>query len=360
MEGASTMNTGPELMLARPEDPILVTGAAGFIGQRVVANLLARGFRNVRCLARRPGARLTFVNGSNPGSPAVEMIYGNLLSKEDCQRAVRQVKVIYHLAAGSGEKSFADAYLNSVVTTRNLVVACLAERCLRRFVNVSSFAVYSNRNKPAGRLLDESSPIKERPERLGDAYAYAKIKQDELVMEYSQKHGLPYVLLRPGAVYGPGKRGITGRVGIGTFGIYLHLGGFNRIPFSYVDNCADAIVLAGLKPGIEGQVFNVVDDDLPCSFEFLRMFKKEAKPFRSIYVPHFASYLLCYLWEKYADFSHGQLPPVFNRGRWHAEWKGSDYSNRKLKDELGWSQKVSTHEGMKLYLADCRQEGIHA
>ncbi|HXI69246.1 MAG TPA: NAD(P)-dependent oxidoreductase [Verrucomicrobiae bacterium] len=360
MNHHSDANARPEAV-AGLEDTILVTGAAGFIGQRVVASLLERGFRNVRCLARRPGARLPGSDDGNGGQPAVQMIHGNLLSPEDCKQAVQNVKVIYHLAAGSGEKSFADAYLNSVVTTRNLVVASLADGSLRRFVNISSFAVYSNRNKPTGDILDESCPIKLRSERNGDAYTYAKIKQDELIMDYGAKQRLPYVVLRPGAVYGPGKRAITGRVGISTFGIYLHLGGFNQIPFSYVDNCADAIVLAGLKPGIDGQIFNVVDDDLPCSFDFLRSFKRQVKPFRSLYMPRFASYLLCHLWEKYADFSQGQLPPVFNRARWHAEWKGSGYSNEKLKEKLGWRQNISTREGMERYFADCRAGGgLHA
>ena len=360
MNNQSALDAQPGGMVIGLDDPILVTGAAGFIGRRVVASLLERGFRNVRCFTRRSNAQMQSAAGGGGESPAVQMIHGNLLSKEDCQMAVQNVKVIYHLAAGSGEKSFADAYLNSVVTTRNLLEAGLATGCLRRFVNVSSFAVYSNQNKASGGTLDESCPIKKRSERQGDAYAYAKIKQDELIMEYGRKQRIPYVLVRPGAVYGPGKRAITGRVGIGTFGIYLHLGGLNRIPFTYVDNCADAIVLAGLKSGIDGQVFNVVDDDLPRSFQFLRQFKKNAKHFRSIYLPHFASWLLCCLWEKYSDYSHGQLPPVFNRARWHAEWKGSRYSNRKLKEGLGWNQKVSTAEGMRMYFEDCRQGGVHA
>src|SRR5438874_10347596 len=48
----------------------------------------------------------------------------------------------------------------------------------------------------------------------------------------------------------------------------------NTIPLTYVDNCADAIVLAGLKPGVDGEVFNVVDDDLPSSRRFLRLYKQ--------------------------------------------------------------------------------------
>src|SRR5207302_3097537 len=123
---------------------------------------------------------------------------------------------------------------------------------------------------------------------------------------------IPYVIVRPGYVYGPGNEPITSRVGIGTFGLFLHLGGSNSIPFTYVDNCADAIVLAGLKRGVEGEVFNVVDDDSPSSRAFLRLYKKKVGGFRSLYVPHAVSYALCFLWEKYAEWSEGQLPPAFN------------------------------------------------
>ena len=292
--------------------------------------------------------------------PALEMIRGNLLSREDCERATKGVRAIYHLAASTGEKSFAEAFLNSVVTTRNLIEAGLSHGCLRRFVSISSFAVYSNRNKPSDRLLDESCPMHEHSERSGEAYCYAKVKQDELIMQYGRTHQLPYVLLRPGAVYGPGKRSITGRIGLGTFGIFLHLGGPNQIPLSYVDNCADAIVLAGLKPGVDGQVFNVVDDDLPSSRQFLRLYKKNVRNFRSIYLPHFVSYLFCYLWERYSDHSHGQLPPAFNRSAWHAYWKKTSYSNQKLKTLLGWSPRVPTGEGLRRFFEDCRQAKAHA
>ena len=58
-------------------------------------------------------------------------------------------------------------------------------------------------------------------------------------------------------------------------------------------------MLAGLRKGVDGQIFNVVDDDLPSSRKFLCLYKKNVENFRSLYVPHALSYLLCYLWEKY-------------------------------------------------------------
>lgn len=339
-------------------DLILVTGAAGFIGTRVVQNLLDRGCHNLRCLVRPSSnlERLDKVLAQNVNDTRIEIMTGNLLSREDCARATHSVAVIYHLAAGTGTKSFADAYLNSVVATRNLLDATLRYRCLRRFVNLSSFAVYSNLNKPRRAILDESCPMEDQPELRAEAYCYAKVKQDELVLDYGNRHCVPYVLLRPGVVYGPGKGSITGRVGIDTFGVFLHFGGSNSIPFTYVENCAEAIVRAGIEPGIDGEVFNIVDDDLPSSRDFLRQYKASVRRFPSIYVPHWLSYLFCWLWEKYSTWSEGQLPPVFTRKEWFSCWKKTTYSNAKLKRSLGWLPKVTTAEGMRMYFESCREK----
>lgn len=344
------------------EEQILVSGAGGFLGTRVVKKLLDRGFRNIRCFVRsaRSAAGLHELAGREGAESSIQVFQGNLLSPADCLSAAQDVKVIYHLAAGRGEKFYADAFLNSVVTTRNLIEASLASGSLQRFVNVSSFSVYTNQNRKGGRVLDESCPVEENPHLRGEAYAFAKVKQDEIVAEYGAKHGLPYVIVRPGHVFGPGNEAITGRVGIDTFGFFLHMGGPNRIPFTYVDNCADAIVLAGLKPNVEGEVFNVVDDDLPSSRQFLRQYKKNVRRFRSIYVPHVCSYLLCWVWERYSEWSERQLPPVFNRRRWHAFWKRTRYSNQRIKERLGWKAAVPMKEGLLRYFEACRVRGTNA
>jgi nucleoside-diphosphate-sugar epimerase len=245
--------------------------------------------------------------------------------------------------------------MNSVVTTRNLLDACVVHNQLKRFVNISSFTVYTNTNKRSRNLLDETCPLEKKPERRGEAYCFAKVKQDEIVMDYGKKFGIPYVIVRPGHVYGPGNEAISGRVGVATFGFFLHLGGPNPIPLTYVDNCADAIVLAGLTHGVDGEAFNVVDDETPSSREFLRLYKNNVRRFKSIYLPHILSYSFCYLWEKYSTWSEGQLPPAFNRNRWHAFWKKTRYSNTKLKGNLGWKPTITSAEGLRRYFEACRQ-----
>jgi nucleoside-diphosphate-sugar epimerase len=330
-------------------DRVLVTGSNGFIGAKVVEILLEYGFPNVRCFVR-PSSKLDRLQKIVAGRTGVEIISGDLLSPDDCRRAADGVSVIYHLAAGM-EKSFAGAFMNSALATRNLMDAFLEHGHVTRFVNVSSFAVYSNLKMSRGALLDETCPLEDAPQERNDAYCFGKLKQEELVRQYGQEQRLPYVILRPGAVFGPGKKALSGRVGIDTFGFFIHLGGRNQLPLTYVDNCAEAIVLAGLRPGVDGEIFNVVDDELLTSSEFLAAYKRRARRFFSVRVPFFIARGMCSLWEDFSKRRQGQLPPVFNRRRCAAEWQGNRYTNRKLHERLGWNPRVNMRSALAAFLS---------
>jgi nucleoside-diphosphate-sugar epimerase len=217
-------------------------------------------------------------------------------------------------------------------------------------VNVSSFAVYSNLNLKRNSLLDETCPLETAPQERFDAYGFGKLKQEEIVREYAKRYGLSCVTLRPGYVFGAGKQELNGRVGIKVFGPFMQVNGSNLLPLTYVDNCAEAIVLAGLTPGIDGEVFNIVDDDLLTARQFLKTYKV-AKRLRSVRVPYWVAYSACYAWEKYSKWSKGQLPPAFNRRRCAANWKSQRYSNEKLKTRLGWKPRVPMKQSMETFLA---------
>ena len=125
--------------------------------------------------------------------------------------------------------------MNSVIATRNLIEAFLKYGYPQRFVNVSSFAVYSNLSLKRGALLDETCPLEDVPQERFDAYGFGKLKQEQLVTQYGDKHNLPYVILRPGYVFGPGKRELNGRVAISTFGFLIQVGGSHLLPLTFVD-----------------------------------------------------------------------------------------------------------------------------
>jgi nucleoside-diphosphate-sugar epimerase len=338
--------------IASQNDRILVTGSSGFIGAKVVKILLEYGFTNLRCFVRPSSqlARLSNTLRQFDAGENVELVTGDLLSCDDCRKAAEGVSIIYHLAAGI-EKSFAGAFMNSALATRNLMDAFLEFGQPKRFVNVSSFAVYSNLKLQRGALLDETCAIEDAPQERFDPYCFGKLKQEELVREYGEQRKMPYVIIRPGTVFGPGKEELSGRIGINTFGFFIHLGGSNRLPLTFVDNCAEAIVLAGLKYDVNGEIFNVVDDEALTSKQFLNAYKKTLKPFFSLRVPYFFAYGMSLLWEKYSKWSKGQLPPVFNRRRCTAEWKSNRFSNKKLRHRLGWEPRVKMADAMTSFLA---------
>ena len=328
-----------------------MTGSNGFIGTRVVAGLLERGFRNVRCFVRPSSRveRLREVIAAAGAEQTVEILAGDLLSREDCLKAAEGVSVVYHLAAGI-DKSFAGAFMGSALATRNLMDAFLDRGRRTRFVCVSSFSVYSNRSLRRRAPLDESCQLEDSHQQRNDAYGFGKLKQEELVRSYGATRGLNHVILRPGAVFGPGKPALSGRIGVGTFGVFVHLGGGNKLPLTFVENCADAIVLAGLVPDVDGEIFNVVDDETLTSRQFLRAYKRRVGWFPSLPVPYALAYVLCWMWEAYSRRSNGQLPPVFNRRRCSAEWKGNTFPNAKLHERLGWTPRVGINEGMQKFL----------
>lgn len=340
------------------DERILVTGSSGFIGAKVVEKLIECGFTNLRCFVR-PSSNLSRLQrwlNKVGAETKVELVKGDLLSHDDCRAAADGVSIIYHLAAGM-EKSFAGAFMNSALTTRNLMDAFLQFGKPKRFVNVSSFAVYSNLTLKRGALLDETCPLEDAPQERFDPYGFGKLKQEELVKEYGSKYELPYVIVRPGYVFGPGKRELSGRVGNKTFGLFVQVSGAQSLPLTFVDNCAEAIVLAGLRAGINGEVFNVVDDELMTGREFLKAYRNKVKSLRSIRLPYVVGYTMSLLWEKYSNWSKKQLPPVFNRRRCSAEWKENRYSNQKLKEKLGWKPRVPMGHAMEAFLAQFASNG---
>lgn len=341
------------------ETPILITGSNGFIGVKVVESLLREGFSNLRCFVRPSSRleRLQQVLAAAHDAARTEIVSGDLVAREDCRRAAEGMAVIYHLAAGM-DKSFAGAFLSSVVATRNLLDGFLDHGRPERFVCVSSFAVYSNLRMERGALLDENAPLEDSFQERFDAYGFGKLKQEELVRAYGRERKLPFVIVRPGAVFGPGNRSLSGRVGIDTFGFFLHLGGSNQLPLTFVDNCAEAIVLAGLKPGIEGETFNIVDDELPSSAQFFKAYRQRLGKRSALSLPYPLTEWFCRVWENYSHRSEGQLPPAFNRRRCAAEWKGNRFTNAKLREKLGWRPRVGMKEAMESFLRQFQQAEV--
>lgn len=324
---------------------ILITGAMGFLGRRVLMRLVERGGDKVRCLVR-PGSDVAMLRASMKDLPAaqqVEFFPASFNDPEALKRSLEGVDVVYHIAASKGG-SFAAQVANTVIGTENLLEA-VRHAQVDRFVLVSSFAVMGVADLPKGVLVDESVALERNPE-WRDPYAYAKQRQERLTWEYREKHGVPIVIVRPGVIYGPGVPVLTVRIGIEMFGWLLFLGGGNPVPLTHVDNCADAVVAAGTVEGVVGEAFNICDDDLLSARQILRLYRRSIPRVRPVPIPYWLLKILARINVWYSERSEGNLPIVFSPYVVDCIWKRQEFSNAKAAARLGWRPQVSIREGL--------------
>jgi nucleoside-diphosphate-sugar epimerase/peptidoglycan/xylan/chitin deacetylase (PgdA/CDA1 family) len=332
---------------------ILVTGAAGFLGTALLERLLVNGFKDIRCNVRRRTdiAKLDAVLEQHP-QIHFDYCVGDLRYREDAARAVDGVQLIFHLVAGK-KGTAADLFLNSVVASRNLLDA-VADRKPMRIVLVSSFGVYGVASLGRGARVNEQTVLEPHPE-WRDHYSYSKLRQEQLFWEYQKRNGFELVVLRPGVIYGPGGGHFSNRVGLTIGKWQFHFGGSNLLPLSYVDNCAEAVVVAGTHECAAAQVYNVHDDDLPTCRQYLRAYRKNVAKIRSISVPYWGVQLLSSLVAKYNRFSKGQLPAILTPYKAASQWGGNHFDNSKL-CSVGWKQLVPTTEGLRRSFSAFRGE----
>jgi nucleoside-diphosphate-sugar epimerase/peptidoglycan/xylan/chitin deacetylase (PgdA/CDA1 family) len=330
---------------------ILVTGAGGFLGRALIERLLSHGYTDIRCNVRRQGDIQKLESwSSRHANIRLEYCVGNLRYRDDADRAVDDVQLIFHLAAGK-KGTAADLFLDSVVASRNLLDA-VADRKPVRIVLVSSFSVYGVAGLGRGARVNEQTMLEPHPE-LRDHYSYSKLRQEQLFRKYQNRNGFELVILRPGVIYGPDGDHFSNRVGLTIGQWQFHLGGNNLLPLTYVDNCAEAVVVAGTYQFAAGQVYNVHDSDLPTCREYLHAYKEHVKKIRSFSVPYLGVRLLSSISAKYHHYSNGQLPAILTPYKSASMWGGNRFDNSKLLS-TGWRQLVPTGEGLQKSFAAFR------
>lgn len=327
-----------------------VTGGTGYLGRRVVRQLAEQGWR-VRCLVRPTSdvGELERFLGSDLWSK-VEIVRGGLEQPETYAFALRDVDAVYHMAAGMTGGSAA-VFLNSVVASRPFVKAC-GEAKVGRFVLVSSLGVYGAVER--GSTLDETSPKEAAPHRR-DPYTFAKHVQEQACSDIAAGCSMPFVILRPGVIVGPGRGALSTRLGVSLGSWTVRIGSGRTLPYTYVENCASAICRAGTAPDVVGEAINILDDDLPTVRDVLAAYRRNGQRRRVVWCPQWAIGPASSIYEWYHRYSRGQLPGVISRYQTDAFWRPVRYSNRKAKQLLGWTPAVPMAEALRRAIASPKQ-----
>jgi nucleoside-diphosphate-sugar epimerase len=181
---------------------------------------------------------------------------------------------------------------------------------------------------------------------MRDSYTYSKIAEEKVAWE-AYREGLPLVVVRPGVIYGPGRGCLSSRVGLRLGKLMARMGGDQALPYTFVDNCAGAIELTGRTPGVEGEAFNVIDDELPTGRDLLSRYRRAVEPLRVLPIPRWAIMPLSRLCESYHTWSAGQLPSVLTPYKSMAQWKPLRYTNARAKGVLGWEPEIGLVDGLQ-------------
>lgn len=332
---------------------VIVTGAGGFIGRRVVAECLRRGHAVDAVL--RPGSPAPACTGGRGVTVVRAELRGDL---GPVAERLEGAGALVHLAAtttGSPRVRFD----GTVGATERLLGAIAAAGWRGRLVLVSSFAVYDFNGLRRGARVDESTPLEPAPGRR-DEYAWTKSWQERIVREAAARGEVDAVVVRPGAVYGPERR-FQQRLGrpLGRDGLLL-VGGLGRMPLTYVENTASLLVTCAEHPAAAGETFNAVDPDPLRRLTYVRRWRAAADgPRRVVPVP-LAAHRAARAGYAVADrLSGGAVrPPGFfdgymttpNLGRFR--WDGSRATR-----VLGWSPPVPVADALHRTFS---QEPLHA
>lgn len=322
-----------------------VTGAGGFLGRAVLNRAQAAGHEVLAM--HRPASPILI----DPEWQQVRLVAGDLRQTGDWMVSAGQAEAVIHCAAAaSGD--LPTQLAGTVLATENLLASLPSN--LQRFIHISSFSVYDFGAPFWFGHLDETTPMDLRPLRR-DAYTQTKLIQEALIRDYCRDASIPLVVIRPGAIYGPGKDWDYGRaLRVGRFDMIF--APLSRMRLVHVDDCATAIVAALEydEPGEE--LINIVGDDQPSHWEFHHSAQKAgARTGIGIPVPYIAVLALggaAWLASKLFFGGRARLPEWLDLPRQKARWRPLRYRNTKAKNVLGWNETESLLTGMEQMLGE--------
>lgn len=328
---------------------LLVTGASGFLGKYVVASALRRGHR-VRAVVR-PATDVSRIAWSTHSH--VEFVRLDLRRRAGITEGLVGADAVLHLAASKAGDFYAQ-FGGTVLATENLLGA-MAEADVKRLVAIGTFSVYDYINMRSGSRLDESSPLVKVP-AWRDEYAQTKLLQEQLVRDFEREQNGLVTILRPGVIYGADNLW-TARLGAGLGeDSWLRIGAYSKLPLSYVENCADAIVMAAEQEAAIGQTINVLDDKPPTQRQYAKaLLAQVPNPPKFVPVNWTVMRMIGNLaWAVNQGLLGGnaKLPGVLIPARLHARFKSLKYSNAKLKQCLDWEPRFGMEAAIARSLDD--------
>jgi nucleoside-diphosphate-sugar epimerase len=324
---------------------VLVTGGTGFTGKALVRRLLDEGHR-VIALDYKEGFKTEEIRAWG-----AEVVIGSVTDAAAVAQCMPGVEIVHHVAAAFRELNVDDAYYRAVNVegTRNVLESALAHG-VKKVVHFSTCGVHGN--------VDHPPAAEDAPIQPADYYQRTKYEAEPLVLEYVRK-GLPALIIRPAAIYGPGDPGrfqmLFKRVVSGFFPMF----GSGKTLYHplYIDNLIDATMLAMHSDLGDGRAYLIADEEY-VEIEALVRGIADALgvDLKMPHLPVFPLIVVGHIVEKVCK-PLGIPPPIFpRRVDWFRQNRAFDTSRAKV--ELGYRPAVDLREGLRRTAAWYRENQL--
>lgn len=327
----------------------LVTGATGFLGQRLALRLQSLEF-DVTATGR------DLAKGQTLEASGLRFAPCDLADTEGLQALCQGQDFVFHSGALSspwGDQ--ADFYRSNVLGTEAVIAGCLRHG-VRRLIHVSTPSIYFGfRDRLQVR---EDDPL---PPRFANAYAATKWQAEEAVRRAHREQGLPAVILRPRAIFGPGDQAILPRLirAHEAGAVPLINGGRAVIDVTYVENVVDALLCAADAPEQAlGQAYNITNGE-PMTLRSLLdlLFAALGEPARFRPLPWPLVYTVAAGMELKARLFHPGREPLLTRYSAGVLAKSQTLDITAARRDLNYQPRVTIQEGVLQFAAWWREQG---
>ena len=325
---------------------VLVTGATGFTGQVVTKKLVDAGAR-VRAIARA-SSRLGELENLD-----IQWFRGDVFDQALVLEACEGVHYIFNLAAAFREvKDDDEGYRRvHVEATRYLAKAVQEQPQFECFVHVSTVGVHGHIEVDAADENYRFAP--------GDGYQRTKLEGEQWIEKYATDNNLPFSIVRPAPIFGPGDMRLLKLFRMIHKGYLLILGGGQCVyHLVHVDDLANTILLAGITPAARSEVMISAGDEPITLVEMSKVIadKLGIRAPRIIRLPLWPFYLasdIC----KVVCKPFGIQPPIYRR-RVDFYTKDRKFTNEKIRRLLDYEYQYDNERGLEETAHWYRDQGL--